>query len=477
MVFLEDITGDQTGMTECNGDQLQFQGLGHRKVVAAFDGGNVTSDAGGILLREVARGSGIIDRFAECFHDYRDPELIEFSVRDLLAQRVMGLCLGYEDLNDHDRLRRDPLFCALAERISRSGQANIAGKSTLNRLELTKADASAANRYKKVVYDGGRIERLFTEFFIAAQVKENPIELFLDLDATDDPIHGDQEGKHFHGYYDMHCFLPLYIFSEEHLLSSRLRTSDCDPMEGVIEDVTRIVSQIRAKWSKVRIILRGDSGFCREDLMSWCEANGIDYVLGLAKNARLEKLIKNDMKRAKRKFKKSGKAARRFRNLKYRTLSTWSRKRRVVAKAEYLPDGANPRFVVTTITKSEFGSRAVYEDLYCARGNMENRLKEQQMGLFSDRTSSHTLRANQLRLWLSSLAYVLMQELRSVGLKGTAMASAQAWTIREKLFKVGAIVTISFRRLRLALSSGYPWQATFAACLLNIQRHYAAAPG
>jgi len=475
MVFLEDITGDQTGMTECNGEQLQFQGLGHRKVVAAFDGGNVTSDAGGLLLREVARGSRIIDRFAECFRDHRDPELIEFSVRDLLAQRVMGLCLGYEDLNDHDWLRRDPLFCALSERISRSGKATVAGKSTLNRLELTKADASAANRYKKVVYDGQGIERLFTEFFIEGQ-EEKPKEIWIDLDATDDPIHGDQEGKHFHGYYDAHCFLPLYIFSDGHLLSSRLRTSDCDPLEGVIEDISRIVAQIRDKWPRIRIILRGDSGFCREDLMSWCEVNSIDYVLGLARNARLEKLIKNDMKRAKRKFKKTGKAARRFRNLKYRTLSTWSRKRRVVAKAEYLPDGANPRFVVTTIPKSEFGSRTLYEDLYCARGNMENRIKEQQMGLFSDRTSSHTLRANQLRLWLSSIAYVLMHELRRIGLKGTTMESAQAWTIREKLFKIGAIVTVSFRRLRLALSSGYPWQATFAACLRNIQRHYASAP-
>jgi hypothetical protein len=392
-------------MTECNGEQMRFQGLGHRKVVAAFDGGNVTSDAGGLLLREVTRGSRIIDRLAECFRDHRDPDLIEFTVRDLLAQRVMGLCLGYEDLNDHDWLRRDPLFCALSERISRDGSGKVAGKSTLNRLELTKADAGAGNRYKKVVYDGGKIERLFSELFIEAHSKERPKEIWLDLDATDDPIHGDQEGKHFHGYYDSHCFLPLYIFSEGHLLSSRLRTSDCDPLENVIEDVSRIVGQLRCNWPSVRIILRGDSGFCREDLMHWCEANGVDYVLGLAKNARLEKLIEKDMKRAKRKFKKTEKAARRFRNLKYRTLSTWSRKRRVVAKAEYLPDGANPRFVVTTILKSESGSRELYEELYCARGNMENRIKEQQMGLFSDRTSSHTLRANQLRLWLSSLAF------------------------------------------------------------------------
>lgn len=443
-------------------------------MVAAFDGGNVTSDAGALLLREVARGSRILDRFAGCFTDHRDPDLIEFGVRDLLAQRVLGLCLGYEDLNDHDSLRKDPLFCTLAERMSRDGSFQLAGKSTLNRLELTKADATADNRYKKIVYNGAAIENLLVDLFVEAQGKHAPETIWVDLDATDDPIHGDQEGKHFHGYYDHHCFLPLYMFSEGFLLSSRLRTSDCDPMEGVIEDLTRIVSRIRARWPKSRIIVRGDSGFCREDLMSWCESHAVDFVLGLAKNSRLEGLMEKDMKKARRKFKKTGKAARRFRNLNYRTLSTWSKKRRVVGKAEYLPDGANPRFVVTTIPKSEVGARELYEKLYCARGNMENRIKEQQMGLFSDRTSSHTLRANQLRLWFSSVAYVLMHELRRIGLKKTAFETAQAWTIREKLFKVGAIVTISFRRIRLAMAEGYPWKEVFASCLLNLQTHYAA---
>jgi hypothetical protein len=463
-------------MTDCNFEQVEFQGLGHRKVVGAFDGGDVTSDAGGLLLREVARGSGIIDQFAECFTDHRDPDLIDYSVRDLLGQRVIGLGLGYEDLNDHDRLRNDPLFCALVERISRDGVATLAGKSTLNRLELTKADATAENRYKKIVYDGMRIERLFVDIFIQAQRKVRPKEIWLDIDATDDPIHGNQEGKYFHGYYDEHCFLPLYILTEGSLLSARLRTSDCDPMEGVLPDVSRIVEGLRTKWPGIRIIVRGDSGFCRESLMSWCESNKVDYVLGLAKNSRLEQLIKKDLKKAKRKFKKTGKAARRFRNLKYRTLTTWSKKRRVVAKAEHLPDGANPRFVVTTIERSESGARSLYEDLYCARGNMENRIKEQQMGLFSDRTSSHTLRANQLRLWFSSLAYVLVHELRRIGLQKTELRSAQAWTIREKLFKIGAVVTISCRRVRLAMASAYPWRETFVACLKNLQRHYATVP-
>lgn len=464
---------DQLGNTDCKDEQFNFQGLNHREVVAKFDGGNVTSDAGALLLREAAMGSRIIDRFAECFTDYRNKDLIEFSVRELLGQRIFGLCLGYEDLNDHDQLRNDPLFCSLVGRVSRDGKTSVAGKSTLNRLELTKADADASNRYKKIVYDRAKIEDVFPEFFIRSQ-KKAPKEIWLDIDATDDPIHGNQEGKHFHGYYDQHCFLPLYIFSGHSLLSARLRTSDSDPHEGVVEDLTRITRQFREVWPGVRIIVRGDSGFCREDLMFWCESNKVDYVLGLPKNARLEKMIKKDLKKAKRKCKRTGKAVRIFRNLKYRTLTTWSKKRRVVSKAEHLPEGSNPRFVVTTIEKSEAGARELYEDLYCARGEMENRIKEQQMGLFADRTSSHTLRANQLRLWLSCMAYVLMEELRRVGLKDTKFENAQCWTIREKLFKIGATVTISVRRICLAMSSGYPWQNVFARCLENLQKHYAS---
>lgn len=459
-------------MTECNVEQFEFQGLGHRKIIAAFDGGNVTSDAGGLLLREVDRGSKIMERFAQCFTDHRDPDLIDYPVKDLLSQRVFGLCLGYEDLNDHDHLRNDPLFCSLVERMGRDGKSGIAGKSTLNRLELTKEGATAENRYKKIVYHGANIESLFVDIFLEAH-KKAPKILWLDLDATDIAIHGEQEGKHFHGYYDKHCFLPLYIFSEGHLLSARLRTSDCNPMEGVMDEMQRIIAQIREKWPDARIIIRGDSGFCRDELMSWCEGNDVDYLLGLPKNARLEGLIKKELKEAKRKFKKTGKAARCFKNLKYRTLTTWSKKRRVVGKAEHLPDGANPRFVVTTIKRSETGAKKLYEELYCARGNMENRIKEQQMGLFAERTSSHTLRANQLRLWLSSIAYVLMHELRRIGLKDTQFKNAQAWTIREKLLKIGATVTISFRRIKLAMASGYPWKKVFAECLQSLQAHYA----
>lgn len=467
-------------MTDCKTAQMEFQEVGRRRVVAAFDGGNVTSDAGGLLLREVVRGSGIIERFVQCFTDHRNPKRIEHSVRDLVVQRAVGMALGYEDLNDHDRLRRDPLLATLVDKADVLGEERefrrdkgcaLAGKSTLNRLELTPAEAGPASRYAKIVYDGPAIERFFIDWFVERQ-KKAPEEIWLDLDATDDPIHGNQEGAHFHGYYDHYCFLPLYIFSGDDLLSARLRTSDCEPTEGVLEDLGRIVERIRAKWPKTRIIVRADSGFCREELMVWCEERGLDYVLGLAKNSRLEGMIKKDLKKVKRKFKRTAKPCKQYRNLKYRTLTTWSKKRRVVAKAEHLDKGSNPRFVVTTIEKEEYGSRALYEDLYCARGEMENRIKEQQMGLFADRTSTHTLRANQLRLWLSSLAYVLMSELRRVGLKSTAFATAQCWTIRERLFKIGAVVTVSVRRIVVSMATGYPWKEVFERCLVNLKRHY-----
>ena len=468
-------------MTECRVGQIEFQELGRRRVVASFDGGNVTSDAGGLLLREVIRGSGMMKDFAAGFTDHRDPDLIEHSVEELITQRVVGLALGYEDLNDHDQLRRDPLLATLVNKTDVLGESRqkrrdvgipLAGKSTLNRLELTPPDASSASRYSKIVYNEYSLQDFFIEYFIRRQ-KKVPKEIWLDVDATDDPTHGNQEGTFFHGYYDHYCYLPLYVFSGDDLLSARLRSSDCDPFEGVIEDLNRAVEKIRIQWPDARIIVRGDSGFCREELMSWCETRDIDYVLGLAQNSRLVSMIKKELKKAKRKFKMTGKTYKLYRNLQYRTLKTWSKKRRVIAKAEHLEKGSNPRFVVTSIKKDEFKARAVYEDLYCARGNMENRIKEQQMGLFSDRTSSHTIRANQLRLWLSSLGYLLMTELRRNGLQDTPMASAQCWTIREKLFKIGAVVTVSVRRLVVSMASGYPWKEVFMRCLENLQRHYA----
>jgi hypothetical protein len=468
-------------MTECKSQQMEFQELGPRRVVAAFDGGNVTSDAGGLLLREVVRGSGMIADFAKCFSDHRNQDLIEHPVADLIAQRTIAMALGYEDLNDHDHLRRDPLLATLVEKYDVLGEKRekardrgcaLAGKSTLNRLELTPEDADEESRYKKIVYDGAAIRGFFIDRYVNRHV-EAPKVIWIDLDATDDPTHGSQEGSFFHGYYECFCYLPLYMFAGSDLLSARLRSSDCDPFEGVIDDLTLIVEKILAKYPNVRIIVRGDSGFCREELMSWCEARGIDYVLGLAQNARLLKMIKKAMKKAKRKFKKSGKAAKIYRNLLYRTLNSWSHKRRVVAKAEHLDKGANPRFVVTTIDIEEQGARELYEDSYCARGDMENRIKEQQMGLFSDRTSTHTMRANQLRLWLSSLGYLLVNELRREGLKSTSMENAQCWTIRERLFKVGAVVQVSVRRIVVQMASAFPLKQVFENCLENLRRHYA----
>lgn len=457
-------------MTDCNSEQIEFQGLGHRRVVAGFDGGNVTSDSGGLLLREVARGSGILKRFAECFTDFRNPDRIEYPVKDLVSQRVVAQCLGYEDLNDHDRLRHDPLFCTLVDRMSRNGETRLAGKSTLNRLELTRGIVSEDERYKKVVYNRSAIDRLFVDVFLEAH-RRAPQEIWLDLDATDTPLHGKQEGRFFHGFYDEYCYMPLYVFCGDFLLSSRLRSSDCDPIEGVVEDLSRMIRQIREKWPNTRIFVRGDSGFSRDELMSWCEQNQVDYVIGLRKNDRLEYSIESDIESAKRKYQKTGEASRRFRSLRYRTRRSWSKARRVVAKAEYLGK-SNPRFVVTTIPASERNSRSVYEDLYCARGDMENRLKEQQMGLFANRASTNRMRSNQLRLYFSSIAYVLMNELRRIGLQGTEFASAQCWTIRERLFKIGAVVTISFRRIRLAFSGHYPWQDAFRHCMQNLQLHY-----
>lgn len=461
-------------VADCNFEQVEFQGLGHRKIEAAFDGGSVTSDAGALLLREVALGSGIIDRFADCFSDFRNQSLIEHSVRDLLAQRLIGLCLGYEDLNDHDQLRKDPLFGTLVDRLGRDGKTRLAGKSTLNRLELTPGIVHEDERYKKIVYSGVMIKRLFTDIFLEAHARA-PKDIWLDLDATDIPIHGGQEGKNFHAYYDEYCYLPLYIFSGDFLLSSRLRRSDCDPIEDVTKELRRIVLQIRQRWPKARIIVRGDSGFGREEVMSWCEKNGVDFVLGLSKNRILEGMITSDMAESQRVFRRTRKPSKRFRNLRYRTQKTWSRSRRVVAKAEYLSNGENPRFVVTSIRRCEADAKFLYEKMYCARGNMENRLKEQQMGLFSDRTSTHRMRSNQLRLYFSSIAYVLMNELRRIGLKKTELATAQCWTMRERLFKIGATVAITFRRIRLSMSSGYPWRETFAACLASLKAHYAGA--
>jgi len=464
--------------TECRAAELTFQGLGGRVVVARFDGGRISSDAGVLLLREVAERTGWLRRFAACFTDHRDPERIEHTVEELVAQRVFALACGYEDLNDHDVLRDDALLAVAAGKRDATGARRprardrghaLAGKSTLNRLEGTPATATATGRYKKIVYDGAAIEAWFVEAFLAAH-ETPPPEIVLDLDATDDPVHGQQEGRFFHGYYRAYCYLPLYIFAGDWLLAAKLRRASGDGAAGAVEEVARIVAQLRAQWPAVRIIVRGDSGFARDALMTWCEAHDVDYVLGLARNARLEAAVSLDLALAAIACAVTQAPVRRYRELEYRTHDSWTRARRVVAKAESLPGKANPRFVVTSLPIARWAAAALYADLYCARGDMENRIKEQQLGLFADRTSTATMRANQLRLWFASVAYVLVATLRRVGLAGTALAQAQVGTIRTRLLKLGALVTVSVRRVVIALSSVFPLQRLFAHALANLQR-------
>jgi hypothetical protein len=444
--------------TECTQVAFEFQHLKKRDIRARFDGGRITSDGGGLLLREVEKRTAILHQFAACFTDYRKADLIEHTVEELVAQRVYGLALGYEDLNDHEELRNDPLLAVLVEK-SHPGEEALAGKSTLNRLELTRETASAKERYKKIVLDHGAVDRLLVDLFLEAH-REAPKEIILDLDATDDPLHGKQEGRFFHGYYGHYCYLPLYIFCGEFLLGARLRPSNIDGSAGSLEELQRIVPQIRAVWPEVRLLVRGDSGFCREELMAWCEAENVEYLLGLAKNDRLKAEIEKEMQAAKAQYQETGRAARLFKEFVYQTRTSWSCARRVVAKAEHLEKGENPRFVVTSLGAPQGSAQVLYEELYCARGEMENRIKEQLM-LFSDRTSTHYLRSNQLRLYFSSIAYVLLETLRRLGLEGTELAKAQCSTIRLKLLKIGAVIRISVRKVWVSLAGGYPYAELF----------------
>jgi hypothetical protein len=464
--------------TQCTPTQLEFHALQRRQIVGRFNGGTITSDAGGLLLREVEKRTGIIAGFAKCFEDLRDPDLIEHTVSELVGQRVYGLALGYEDLNDHDELRADPLLAVLVGKADPEGQDRIrsqdkgkamAGKSTLNRLELTPAQPTGTEkRYKKIIMKPEKIDRLFVDIFLQAH-SEAPKEIILDVDATDDPVHGNQEGRFFHGYYMNYCYLPLYIFCGEFLLCARLRQSNIDASEGTADELTRIVSRIRSAWPEVRIIVRGDSGFCRDAIMAWCEANKVDFVLGFAKNERLKAIIAAEMQEALHVYEETHKAARVFKDFSYETRESWSRERRVVAKAEHLEKGANPRFIVTSIDIEQMDARTVYEQLYCARGEMENRIKEQQLWLFADRTSAGKMRANQLRLYFSSVAYTLMQALRRLGLRGTQMATAQCNTIRLKLLKIGAQVKITARKVWISLAGGYPYVNLFVEIFKKLQ--------
>jgi len=447
--------------TECSADLFGFARVEGRAVVAAFDGGRMTSEAGAVLLGATDRQIGLVARFAGCFTDHRAADLVEHTVATLVGQRVFGIALGYEDLIDHDQLRHDPVLAVLGGKLEarRSDCAPLAGKSTLNRLELSRAEPS---RYHKISYDAAAIEALFVDLFVDAHAAP-PAQITLDLDATDDPLHGHQEGRFFHGYYDNYCYLPLYVFCGRHLLASKLRRADIDASAGSVAEMARIVARIRQRWPQVRILLRADSGFAREALMAWCENNAVDFLFGLAKNTRLVDEIKAELAAAAELSQRTGKPARHFKDFTWQTRDSWSRARRVVAKAEWTEAEANPRFVVTSLSREEHEARHLYEKLYCARGEMENRIKECQLDPYADRTSAQTMRANQLRLWFASMAYVLICALRRIGLAHTQFARASCGTIRLKLLKIGALVRTSVRRIKLAMPSAFPYQAEYRA--------------
>lgn len=456
-------------MTECTQVSFSFASHFSRKVQANFAGGQISSDGGALLLRETERRVDVIGRFAACFRDQRHPSYITHEVEEMIGQRVYGLALGYEDLNDQEWLRHDPLLGVLAGKRN-LGEEPLAGKSTLNRLELTeKPKDGEKDRYKKIFCDDHAVDRLLVDVFLESY-KQAPQDMVLDLDVTDLPLHGHQEGRFFHGYYDSYCYLPLYIFCGEHMLGVRLRTADQDASAGCVEELRRIVEQIRQRWPQTRIVVRADSGFCREELMHWCEEQqGVAYVLGFARNSKLRTMIAPQMAQAQRQCQETQKPARVFTEFLYQTVNgSWSRQRRVLAKAEHLEGKENPRFVVTSLSAALWPAQKLYEELYCARGDMENRIKEQ-LSLFADRVSSETLRANQVRMYFSAMAYTLLQALRRLGLQGTDLAQAQCSTLRLHLLKIGALVRISVRRIHLLLASGYPHQELFARIYHQLQ--------
>jgi hypothetical protein len=456
--------------TDCTAQRYLFQGPGRREVVASFNGGRISSDGGVLLLCETDRKLGLVDRFAECFDDHRAAEWVEHSVEELLRQRVFGLALGHEDLSDHDELRRDALLATCVGKSDPTGESRrrerdhgkaLAGKSTLNRLEWGLAESAAEDRYRRVAVDTDAVDRFFVDVFLDSY-NEAPEEIVLDVDATDDPLHGHQEGRFFHGFYDHYCYLPLYVFCGKHLLCARLRRSNIDASQGTVDELERIVDQIRERWPDVSIVVRGDAAFAREAIFAWCEDNGVHYVTGIARNARLERLLEPALERAEDECAETGEPTRLYEDLRYRTRESWSRSRRVVGKAEITERGPNPRFVVTSFPVDEVDAKTLYEELYCARGDMENRIKEQQLDLFSTRTSGRLMRVNQMRLWLSSVAYLLIDALRRIALEGTQLAHAYCGTIRVRLLKIGARIRVTVRKVWVSLASSHPAEAIFA---------------
>jgi DDE family transposase len=453
--------------TECSAKRLDFGTVEGRTVEAAFDGGLVTSDAGALLLGATDRAIDLVRRFAACFHDERRPEWIEHEVATLVGQRVFAIALGYEDLNDHDDLRHDPMMAVLAGKLvarRRQDCAPVAGKSTLNRLELGRLEPT---RYHKISHNPVAIKNLLVDLFLEAHHRA-PRKIILDLDATDDPVHGEQEGRFFHGYYECYCYLPLYVFCGRDLLAAKLRRADRDAADGAVEEVARLIARIRARWPRTRIVLRADSGFARDDLMAWCEANAVDFVFGLARNERLVAAIESELDRVVAKSRRTSKPERRLKSFMWMTRTSWSRKRRVVAKAEATQGEANPRFLVTSLPRTACKPNHLYEKVYCARGDMENRIKECQLDLFADRTSSATMRANQLRLWFHSMTYVLLCALRRIALHDSGLAEATCGTIRLKLLKIGARVRISVRRITIAMASACPLAEDWTRAALRL---------
>ena len=446
--------------TECSGEVLELAS-GKRAITADFNGGTISSDGGSLLLAAADQRLRLLERFSQCFLDARTPERVEHSVEQLVRQRVYGLALGYEDLNDHDLLRQDPLLAAVVGK-QEPEEEPLADKSTLNRMERSTGTPS---RYQKIAYWKPGIDELLVQVFIEAHASA-PEQIVLDIDTTDMALHGKQEDRFFHGYYGHSCYLPLYIFCGSHVLCARLRPSNVGPAVGSKKEVERVVAQIRRHWPQVRIVLRGDSGFSVDEIMTWCEQNRVDYVLGMARNKRVEAIVVDALAQAQRQFEETKKPARIFIEFPHETVSgTWSKLRRVVAKAEHIDGKSNPRFVVTSLDTEK---QELYERVYCARGDMENRIKEQFM-LFADRVSSSTLRANQLRVYFSVIAYTLLNGLRRVGLQGTTLANAQMQTLRLRLLKIGALVRVTVRRVWVRMASAFPLQALFSQALRQLR--------
>ncbi|HSI20185.1 MAG TPA: IS1380 family transposase [Verrucomicrobiae bacterium] len=447
---------------KCSPEAWEVQGKNGEALTVNFEGGALTSDAGLLLLKEADTRLGLISRLAACFTDHRASGYVDFTVEELLAQRIYGLAAGYEDLNDHDQLRFDPLFLKL---LRSDDKPFLAGKSTLQRLEN---GALEPTRYHRLLHKQERLAEVFLDVFLE-HTPRRPDTCILDFDATDTPLHGDQEGRFYHGYYGNYCYLPLYVFCGQELLCATLREANQDGAAGALDELKRLVTRLRQHWPGVSILLRADSGFCREEIMAWCEANQVNYLLGLARNRRLEGLIAPAMEKSRRKFLHTHQAQRRFVSFKYQTRKSWSRARQVIGKAEYLEKGANPRFVVTSLPLKDTTPKDLYEKVYCARGDMENRIKEQKQDLAAGRTSAHLFRANQLRLWFSALAYVLVQAIRRLGLSGTELAQAQAGTIRLKLLKVGARILQVGEHLTCQLTSACPFRRLWGHVLERLR--------